>query len=81
MITTFENRCVLKFYVIVPRPIFDTMYKGKNRSKYTCEIYITNLSYYYKLGVFFCYVPENEIKGGILGWTTSIIIFVDNNWL
>ena len=49
MITTFENRCVLKFYVIVMKPIFDTTYKGKNRSKYTCEIYIMNWSYSYKV--------------------------------
>ena len=27
MITTFENRCVLKIYVIVLRPIFNTNYK------------------------------------------------------
>ena len=29
MITTFKNRCVLDIYVIVMRPIFDTMYKVK----------------------------------------------------
>ena len=30
MITIFENRCVLKIYVKVLRPIFDTTYKGGN---------------------------------------------------
>ena len=29
MITTSENICVLKNYLLVPRPIFDTTYKGK----------------------------------------------------
>ena len=53
MITTFENRCVLKIYVIVLRPIFDKRTKGKNRPKYTCEIYIMNWSYSYKLGIVF----------------------------
>ena len=29
MITKFENRGVLKNYVILLRPIFDNMYKGE----------------------------------------------------
>ena len=29
MIATFENRCVLKNYLIVLRPIFDTTYKER----------------------------------------------------
>ena len=33
MITTFENRRVLKKYLIVLRPIFDTIYKGKKGQK------------------------------------------------
>ena len=51
MITTFENRCVIKNYLIVLRPFFDTTYKGKNRPKNTCEIYITNWYYSYKVGL------------------------------
>ena len=53
MITTFENICVLKNYLILLRPIFDTTYKGKNSLIYTCEIYITNWSYSKKVGIFF----------------------------
>ena len=74
MITTFENRCVLKKYLIVLRPIFDTTYKGKKQVK----IYMWAL--HHKLVIFqqsrncFCCVPENEIEGGILGCTTSPII-------
>ena len=41
--------------------------------KYTCEIYITNWSYSKKSRNCFSYVPETEIRGGILGWTTSSI--------
>ena len=36
----------------VLRPIFDTTYKGENRSKNTCELYIINWSYSYKVGIF-----------------------------
>ena len=68
MMKTFENRCVLKIYVIVLRPIFDIMYKEKNRSKYTCDIYITNWSYSNKVGIF-RYLLENDMEGDILGWT------------
>ena len=39
MITTFENRCVLKFCVIVLRPIYDTTHKGKKQVK----IYVWDL--------------------------------------
>ena len=53
MITTFENRCVLKIYVIVLRPIFNKIYKGKRRSEYTCEHYITSWSYSNKVGIVF----------------------------
>ena len=63
MITTFENRGVLKFYVIVLIPIFDTTYKGKNRSKYTCELYITNWSYSYKVGIVFAMYQIMRPKG------------------
>ena len=63
MIITFENRCVLKNYVIVLRPISNTMYKGKKRSKYTCEIYITNWSYSYKVGIVFAMYQIMRSKG------------------
>ena len=33
MIITFENRCVLKLYVIVMRPIFDATYTGEIQVK------------------------------------------------
>ena len=62
MITTFKNRCVLKTYVIILRPIFDTTYKGKNRLKYTCEIYIKNLSYSNKVGIVFAFYQRMRSK-------------------
>ena len=71
MITTFESRCVLKFYVIVLRPIFDATYKREIQ----VQIYMWDL--HHKLVLFqqsrniFCYVPENEIEGDILGWNPS----------
>ena len=70
MITTLK-RCVLKICVIVLRPIFDTTCKGKTQ----VEIYMWYL--HHELVLFlqsrncFCYVPDNEIEGDILGWTTS----------
>ena len=63
MITTFENRCVLQIYVIVLRPIFHKTYKGKNRSKYTCELYITNQSYPNKVGIVFTMYQIMRSKG------------------
>ena len=40
MITTFENRSVLKTYLIVMIPIFDTTYKGKKQiKKYMLALY------------------------------------------
>ena len=63
MITTFENTCVLKIHVIVLRPIFDTTYKGKKRSKYTCDIYIRNWSYNYKVGIVFDMYKRMRPKG------------------
>ena len=63
MITTFKNRCVLKTYVIILRPIFDTTYKGKNRLKYTCEIHIMNWSYFYKVEIIFVMYQRMRLKG------------------
>ena len=80
MITTFENRYVLKKYVIVLRPIFDTKYRGEIQ----VEIYMWAL--YHELVIFqqsrncFRYVPENDIKGNILGCNLSQAIrnFLEN---
>ena len=41
MITTFENRCVLKTYLIVLRPIFNTMHKGKKTGQ---KIHMSSIS-------------------------------------
>ena len=45
MITTFDNIFVLKSYIIVLRPIFDTTHKGKKRVENTYDFLITNWSY------------------------------------
>ena len=63
MITTFENRCELKNNLVVLRPIFDTTHKEKNRLKYTCEIYITNWYYSYKVGISFTMYQIMRLKG------------------
>ena len=75
MITTFENRYILKIYAIVLRPIFNTKYKGgKQVEKYMWDLH-QELFLFQQSGNCFCYVPENEIKGIILGWTTSMQIY------
>ena len=43
----------IKNYLIILRPIFDATYKGENRPKNKCELYITNWSYSYKVGIVF----------------------------
>ena len=43
-------------------PIFNTTYKGGNRSKYTCELYITIWEYSKKI-VFYMY-QRIRSKGG-----------------
>ena len=63
MITKFENICIFKNYLIVMRPIFDTTYKGGDRSKNTCEIYITNWSYSNKVGIYFAMYQIMISKG------------------
>ena len=79
MIRTFESRCVLKNDIIVLRPIFDITYKGKKQ----VEIYMWALHpeffLFQQSRNCICYVPENEIKGGILGWTTSKFISLKFN--
>ena len=58
------------------RPIFDTTYKGG----ILVEIYIWDL--HHKLFLFqqsrncFSYLPENDIEGDILNWTTFFIMEV-----
>ena len=75
MITIFENRRVLKNYVIVLRPIFDTTYKGEIQ----VEIYMKAL--HHELVLFqqsrncLFYVPDNETEEDILGWNPSCIRF------
>ena len=63
MITTFENRRVLKNYLIILRPIFNTLYKEKIRLKYKCEFYITNWLYSNKVGIVFAMYQIMRSKG------------------
>ena len=66
----------IKNHVILLRPIFDTTYKGEIWVK----IYMWAL--HHKLVLFqqsrnvFRYVPENDIEEYILGWTTSVDVWV-----
>ena len=72
MITTFENICTFKIYVIVLRPIFNTTYKGKKQvEKYMWAIH-HELFLFQQSRNCFPYVPDNEIEGGILGWNPSL---------
>ena len=86
MITAFENRCVLKDYFIVLRPIFNKTYKGENRSKNTCELYITNWSYSYKVVIVFAIYQIMISKGTSwvltrLSWyTLTTIILCTSTW-
>ena len=56
------------------RPIFNTTYKGKKKQ---VKIYMLALNHelvlFQKSRNYFRYVPDNEIKGDILRWTTSYI--------
>ena len=72
MIKIFENRCALKGYVIEKISIFNTTYKGINMSEYICELYMTNWSYFYKVGIVFAMYQGMRSEGDILGWTTSM---------
>ena len=53
----------IKNYLIVLVPIFDKTYKGKNRLKNTCELYITNSSYSYKVVIIFAMYQRMRLKG------------------
>ena len=79
MITTFEKICALNIYVIVLRPIFNTTTKGKSRSKYTCDISITNWSYSNKLGIVFTIYQRMISKGTSWAGTRHVIIFTWND--
>ena len=71
MIATFENRHVLKNYLIVLIPIFDTMHKRKNQAvKYMWDLH-HELVLFLQSTNCFCYVTDNDTKGDILDWTTS----------
>ena len=47
----------------IMRPIFDTTYKGKKQVKNTFEIYITNCSYSYKVGICFAMYQIMRLNG------------------
>ena len=61
----------IKNYVILMRPIFDTMYNGEIK----VEIYMRALHHelvlFQKSMICFCYVTDNETKEDILGWNPS----------
>ena len=52
-------------------PIFDKTYKGKKQVKKYIWVIHHKLVLFLQSRNYFRYVPENEIKGGVLGWTTS----------
>ena len=75
--TTFENRWVSKIYLIVLIPVFDTTYKKINRPKNTWAIN-QELVLFLQSRNCFCYVPEIDIEGDILGWNPFNI--TDRKW-
>ena len=75
MITTFENRCVLKKYVILLRPIFDTTYKGEIQVKIYMRALHHKLVLFQQSRNFFRYESENWIEEEILGWNPSSSTF------
>ena len=62
------NICVLLI------PIFDKIYKGIKQVKNNMWALHQKLVQFIQSRNLFCYVPNNEIKGGILGWKTPFII-------
>ena len=56
------------------RPIFDQTHKGKNKSKNTYELYITNCSYSYKAGIIFAMYQSMRLKG--TSWVGSQLLRV-----
>ena len=71
MIKKSKNICVLKNYAIVLRPIFDTSYKGEKQVEICMWDLHHGLVLFQQSRNYFRYVPENDIEGEILGWTTS----------
>ena len=67
MITTFENRCVIKNYVIGLRPIFDATYKGEIQVEFYTRALHHELVLSQQSRNCFRFVPENEIYEDILG--------------
>ena len=49
---------------IVLKPILDTTYNKENSSKYTCDLYIKNWSYSYKVLIVFAVYQRMRSKGG-----------------
>ena len=57
-------------------PIFDTTLKGKKQvKKYMRALHHESVLFLQSRNLFF-YVPDNEIEGDILGWTTSYMLAV-----
>ena len=55
-------------------PIFDTTLKGKKQvKKYMRALHHESVLFLQSRNLFF-YVPDNEIEGDILGWTTSVAV-------
>ena len=76
MVTTFENRCVSKSYLIVLRPILVTTYKGVKQVKIYMWALHHKLFLFQQSRIFFGYVPENDIKEDILGWNPSLCLWM-----
>ena len=72
MITTFEKIYVLKTYLILLRTIFGTTHKGGKEVKKYIQVLYHELVLFLKSRNCFCYVPDNDIEGNILGWTPSL---------
>ena len=67
----WKQMCI-KTYLIVLKPIFDTMHKGKKQVKKYIWVLYHELVIFLQSRNCLCYVPDNDIKGDILGWTLYI---------
>ena len=56
------------------RPIFNTTYKGENRSKNTRELYIVNCSYSHKVVIVFTVYQIMRLKGA--SWAGPRLILI-----
>ena len=61
----------IRIYVIVLRPIFDNKYKGEIQVEIYMRALHNKLVLFSKSRDCFRYLPDNEIKGDILGWNPS----------